>query len=56
MSEPTDDTIAPKDFLPVRRQRFEGLARRIFLRIVSRKVVEGIGTLRLVEEWGTHRF
>lgn len=55
MSEPTDDTIAPRDFLPFRRQRFKGLARRIFLRIVGRKKVEGIGTLRVVEEWGSHR-
>jgi len=41
------DTIAPGTFLPSRRQRFAPLARRIFLRLVKAKKVEGAGTLVL---------
>jgi len=56
MSVPGDDTIAPSDFLPLGRQRFQGLARRIFLGIVSRARLEGIGTLHLTETWDGHHW
>jgi cyclopropane-fatty-acyl-phospholipid synthase len=52
MSEDPKDTIAPGTFLPSRRQRFAPLARRIFLRLVKAKKVEGAGTLVLTEDWG----
>jgi cyclopropane-fatty-acyl-phospholipid synthase len=54
MSKSADTTIAPKDFLPLKRQHFEALARRLFLRLVDKKSLTGIGTLRMVERWGNH--
>lgn len=45
-------TIAPTDFLPMRALHLPGLARRIFLRVVAAKHLDGIGALELHEQWG----
>ena len=54
MSLGPEETIAPGDFLPPRRQRFSRLARWIFFRLVGAKKMRGAGTLQLREVWGTH--
>jgi len=54
MSLGPEETIVPGDFLPPRRQRFSRLARWIFLRLVGSRKMQSVGTLRLVERWGTH--
>ena len=45
-------TIAPPDFLAVRARHFRRLARRIFLRVVAARHLDGFGTLELRERWG----
>lgn len=55
MSDHTEPTIAPKDFLPLKRQHFEAFARRLFFRIVEGKAKAELGSLHLVEQWGNHR-
>ena len=45
-------TIAPPDFLPLRARHFRRLARRIFLRVVAARHLDGLGTLELHERWG----
>ncbi|HEY1223462.1 MAG TPA: cyclopropane-fatty-acyl-phospholipid synthase family protein [Acidimicrobiales bacterium] len=55
MSQVPEGTIAPEGFLPTRRQHFSRLARWIFLRLVSAKRMENVGTLQLTEAWGDRR-
>ena len=45
-------TIAPPDLLAVRARHFRRLARRIFLRVVAPRHLDGFGTLELHERWG----
>jgi cyclopropane-fatty-acyl-phospholipid synthase len=54
MSLGPDETIAPGEFLPPRRQRFSRLARWVFLRLVGSKKMRASGTLHLNEQWGSH--
>jgi cyclopropane-fatty-acyl-phospholipid synthase len=54
MPESTNDTIASNDVLALRHQRFAYLARWIFFRVVGRRSIEGIGTLHVHEQWGSH--
>ena len=47
-------TIAPPAFLASGAPRFSRLGRRLFFLVVAARRRHGVGTLRVVEQWGEH--